>query len=148
MLNRVNPTTTKSWNQLSDHQKQMQQIDIQHFFSENPQRFLDFSIQVDGLLFDFSKNRINKETLNLLIALAQECKLPDCIESMFTGANINETENRSVLHTALRNQSNQSVLVEGKDIMPDISQVLEQMRDFCDKIHSCPIRIKASLRFL
>jgi glucose-6-phosphate isomerase len=90
----------------------------------------------EELLFDFSKNRITQETLDLLISLANECELKKAIEGMFEGEPINETENRAVLHTALRNRSDKPLFVDGKNIMRDISQVLEQMRNFCEKIHS------------
>ena len=114
----------------------MQSIDIQSLFAKDSNRFASFSLQSEYLLFDFSKNRLTEKSMDLLVKLAHECKLQESIESMFSGEAINETENRAVLHTALRNRSENPVFVEGKNIMPDISHVLDKMRSFCYNIHS------------
>jgi glucose-6-phosphate isomerase len=98
--------------------------------------FNSFSIQKEDILFDYSKNIVNQRTIQLLLQLADECKLKDAVKAMFAGIKINETENRSVLHTALRNFSDTSILVDGKDVMPLVKRVLKQMETFCNKIHS------------
>jgi len=105
-------------------------------FEEDPQRFEKYSIGFGDMLFDYSKNIFTKETLELLFRLARETRLKEATEAMFTGEAINVTENRAVLHTALRNFSDDPLLVAGKDIMPDIRKVREQMKGFCRKVHA------------
>ncbi len=132
----INPTKTSSWKKLSTHAESMKSVHMKSLFAEDASRFSSFS-QIEGeLLFDYSKNIITKETLDLLNGLAKECKLDEAIEAMFQGEKINQTENRSVLHTALRNFSGKPVLFEGNDVMPDIKKVLIQMQFICRKIHS------------
>src|SRR5690606_747669 len=109
---------------------------LRDLFQADPERFEKFSISYGDILFDYSKNRINDETFALLIQLARECKLEDAIKSMFSGELINETENRAVLHTALRNQNDDPLLVDGKDIKPGIQKVLKQMETFCTEVIS------------
>ncbi len=109
---------------------------IKDFFDQNPDRFQQFSLRFDEILVDFSKNIITEETLQLFMNLAEETQLRDSIEKMFAGVSINETENRSVLHTALRNRSNSPVIADGLDIMPEINRVLDQMKIFSEKIIS------------
>ena len=105
--------------------------------ANDPKRFEKFSVKVsDDLLIDYSKNIIDEKTLSLLQDLAKECCVKDAIEAMFTGEKINRTEDRAVLHTALRNFSGNEVLVDGKDVMPDVKRVLSKMKDFCDKVIS------------
>src|SRR5690606_7205854 len=105
-------------------------------FREDPDRFKKFSITFGDIFFDYSKNRIDDTTKALLLQLARECQLEDAIKAMFAGEAINETENRAVLHTALRNQSSEPILVDGNDVMPGVHAVLAKMRDFSVKIIS------------
>lgn len=134
-LQRINPVSTKAWEKLDRHFKESAGSSLRSYFKD-PNRFRKFHIRLDDLLVDYSKNLIDEETIDLLIQLADECKLKPAIEKMFTGDIINETENRAVLHTALRNRDNQPVLVDGKDIMPEINQVLNQMKIFSGKVIS------------
>jgi len=136
MLPSVNPTTTQSWKQLSEHAAEMKQVHMRDLFQQDKERFSKFSSCAEDIVFDFSKNIIREETLDLLLALAKECGVAEAIDAMFSGSPINHTEKRAVLHTALRNFSGKSVLVNGKDVMPDIQRVLQQMKDFCSSIHS------------
>ena len=135
-LNTINPTTTKAWNALEKHFQTIQHTSIKELFAQNANRFEEFSIQYHSLLVDYSKNRINAETIQLLVDLAKEMDVDAAIEQMFDGDMINVTEKRSVLHTALRNRSNEEVLVDGKDVMPQINEVLEQMKSFSEKVIS------------
>jgi glucose-6-phosphate isomerase len=136
MLPKINPTQTKAWKALEQHANEMKQRSIRELFEEDPQRFSAFSLQLDEILFDFSKNLVSRTTLDHLRALASECRLADAMEAMFEGDAINETEGRSVLHVALRNFSGQPVYVEGNDVMPEVRRVQEQMRSFCQRVHS------------
>ena len=135
-LNTINPTTTKAWNALEKHFQTIQHTSIKELFAQNANRFEEFSIQYHSLLVDYSKNRINAETIQLLVDLAKEMDVDAAIEQMFDGDMINVTEKRAVLHTALRNRSNEEVLVDGKDVMPQINEVLEQMKSFSEKVIS------------
>ncbi len=137
MLPRINPTNTQAWFLLKKHfEDEMSRKHMRDLFAADPERFQAFSLCLDQLVFDYSKNIINNKTLQLLLQLAEECKLTDAIHDLFAGIKINETEHRSVLHTALRNFTDTPILVEGKDIMPKISKVLGQMKAFCEKVHS------------
>ena len=132
----IDPTSTSAWKHLSKHAEEMQKVQMRTLFANDPARFASFS-QIDGNhLFDYSKNILTQETLKLLMDLARECGLPGAIESMFAGEKINQTENRAVLHTALRNMTGQPFHTDGKDIMPDIQRVLSQMKSICQKVHS------------
>jgi len=132
----INPTQTSAWKKLTEHAASMKSTHMKTLFAQDPNRFSFFSQTEGDLLFDYSKNIITKETLNLLFDLARECKLGEAIEAMFQGEKINQTENRSVLHTALRNFSKDPVLFEGSNVMPDVYRVQHQMRETCAKIHS------------
>ncbi|MHA4844486.1 glucose-6-phosphate isomerase [Flavitalea antarctica] len=136
MLNTINPTTTVAWKKLQAHKSEIESTRVRQLFRENKQRFADFSIEDNDLVFDYSKNLVTAETMKLLLALAEECKLKDAIEDQFTGAAINVTEGRAVLHTALRDFSGNAVMLDGSDIMPSVRQVQQQMKTFCDKVHS------------
>jgi len=136
MLNKINPTQTKSWQALREHFGQMKQIHMRDLFAADGQRFQKYSIRFNDLLVDFSKNRINADTLRLLFSLAEEVHLRDAIEQIFTGDTINETENRAVLHIALRNRENRPIVVDGKDVMPEVNAVLQQMRVFSERVIS------------
>ena len=134
MLAKVNPVTTKSWQNLKRHFAKIKKVHMKTLFAEDPQRFEKFSSRFNDLLIDFSKNRITEETLKLLIALAKECELKKAIEKMFSGEKINETENRAVLHIALRNRSNAPIRVDGSDVMPEVNTVLKKMKDFSTRL--------------
>lgn len=97
---------------------------MRDLFHQDPQRFVKFHLQLNDILFDFSKNIITDETLDLLLKVIDEVHLKEWIEKMFTGEKINITENRAVLHVALRNRSNTPILVDGKDVMPEVSLIL------------------------
>lgn len=136
MFPNVDFTTTQAYKYLADHYIRVNEKSLKQLFAEDPERFDKFSVQLDDILLDFSKNRITDETLALLIQLANECQLNDAIQAMFSGERINVTEGRQVLHTALRNQSNQPVLVDGEDVMPKVKAVLAHMKDFTNRILS------------
>lgn len=136
MLPKIDFTTTQAFKYLADHFITINESSIKELFANDPERFDKFSIYLGDILLDYSKNRINEETMALLIQLARECKLKDAIEAMFNGEKINETEKRAVLHTALRNRSGKPVLTEGKDVMHDIQAVLERMKDFSGRVIS------------
>ena len=136
MLPKINPTETASWKSLLLHFEEMKHAQIKELVKEDTERFKKYSFAVPEIVCDFSKNIINDKTLELLLDLAYECELKQAIEEMFSGQVINETEGRPVLHTALRNFSGEPVFVEGKDVMPEVKQVQEQMKTFCAKIHN------------
>ncbi len=136
MFPSVNLKDTTAWKSLVSDFENKKNVQIKSLFAADVERFNKYTIQSEHILFDFSKNNIDDETLMLLLQLADECKLPDAIEAMFTGEKINKTEDRAVLHTALRNFSENPVLFEGEDMMPAIKAVLSQMKEFCSKIHS------------
>lgn len=125
-----------AWTALLQHYKELANMNLRQAFLDDSQRFTHFSHTLDDLLFDYSKNRINSQTLPLLIKLAEQVELKKNIDAMFSGEIINNTEERAVLHTALRNRSNTPVMVQGQDVMPDINKVLAKMREFCDQVHS------------
>ena len=134
-MQKINPTTTAAWQALEVHKAD--NLTIPQLFAENPNRFEQYSLNfADQILVDYSKNAINEKTLGLLRQLANECGLASATEAMFTGQKINRTENRAVLHTALRNRSNAPVLVDGKDVMPEVNAVLAKMKDFCERVIS------------
>lgn len=132
----INPTSTQAWKKLQTHAEKMKQVHMRDLFSRDADRFSSYSIKEQNILFDYSKNLVVKETLDLLFELANECKLKDAIASMFAGEKINQTEGRAVLHTALRNFSEKPVSMGGEDVMPKVRQVLTQMKDICQKVHS------------
>ena len=134
-MQKINPTSTVAWQALEAHKAD--NLTIPQLFAENPNRFEQYSLNfADQILVDYSKNAINEKTLGLLRQLANECGLASATEAMFTGQKINRTENRAVLHTALRNRSNTPVLVDGKDVMPEVNAVLAKMKDFCERVIS------------
>lgn len=137
MLKNINPTKTEAWQALMLHFEQQKDITIQSLFEQDPNRINEFSkIFEDSILVDYSKNRISKKTLSLLQELAKECDLQSAINSMFSGKKINYTEDRAVLHIALRNLSNTPILVDGQDVMPDVNLVLDKMEKFSNQIIS------------
>lgn len=135
-LSKINPTETRAWQLLKEHYDQIKDKHLRQWFKEDPQRFDKFSIQFNDILFDYSKNRIEEKTLKLLIQLAEETQVKEAIEKQFSGDKINETENRAVLHTALRNRKNTPVIVGGEDVMPKINKVLSQMQKFSESVIS------------
>ena len=137
MLPKNNPTNTQAWLLLKRHfTEEMQRNHLRKLFAADAERFQNFSIHFQDILFDYSKNIINKKTMQLLLQLAEECKVREGIDAMFNGDKINETEDRAVLHVALRDFSETEYLVEGKNVMPDVRKVQEQMKDFCATFHS------------
>ncbi|MEQ9263180.1 MAG: glucose-6-phosphate isomerase [Owenweeksia sp.] len=134
MLPKTDPTSTESWKKLKDHKKEIANEHMRDWFINDSLRFKEFSIEFNNILFDFSKNLLQKKTLNLLESLFEECGIYDAIKQQFEGSLINETEARAVLHTALRNRSGKPVWVKGKDVMPQINEVLLQMKTFSDKV--------------
>ncbi len=126
----------QSWKALEDHQLEMQGVHMRDLFNQDPQRFSKFSITFNDILFDYSKNRITDKTFTLLLDLAKQSNLKARIEAVFSGEKINLSENRTVLHTALRNRSNTPVLVDGQDVMPKVNRVLGKMRQFSDAVRS------------
>ena len=136
-MKNINPTNTQAWKALEAHQSQLANTTIADLFKQEQNRFNDYSLSFENqILLDFSKNKINQETLKLLRQLAKESALDEAINAMFTGEKINRTENRAVLHTALRNRSNTPVYVDGKDVMPEVNAVLAKMSAFCDRVIS------------
>ncbi len=133
-LKAINPSQTQAWEKLTNHFEDMKDVHLKELFSQDDQRFKNFSVQFEDILLDYSKNRISQKTLDLLVALANETELADAIQKMFAGEHINETEDRAVYHVALRNQSNQSRTVDGKDVMPDVQRVLAQVKDFSTQV--------------
>ncbi len=129
-------TTLPVWQKLCQHQKSMVSIHMRDLFATDKNRFDKYSLKLDDILFDFSKHRINDETLPLLTQLAREANIEGWLDRMFAGEKINITENRAVLHTALRNRSNTPVYVDGHDVMPDVNAVLAQMRAFSTKVRN------------
>ena len=136
-MKNINPTNTQAWKALKAHQSQLAHTTISDLFKQEQNRFNDYSLTFENqILVDFSKNKINQETLKLLRQLAKESALDEAINAMFTGEKINRTENRAVLHTALRNRSNTPVYVDGKDVMPEVNAVLAKMSAFCARVIS------------
>ncbi|MFZ0132052.1 MAG: glucose-6-phosphate isomerase [Desulfobacterales bacterium] len=136
MLGKIDPTRTRSWQKLADHYEQVRHLRMTDLFEEDPSRFETLSFRLDDILVDCSKNRVTRDTLDLLVALADDVDLAGAIESLFTGAKINETEGRAVLHTALRNRADTPVLVDGRDVMPEVDAVLGKMERFSARIRS------------
>jgi glucose-6-phosphate isomerase len=127
---------SSSWKALNSHFEEIKSIHMRDLFSNDNDRFNKYHIQYEDFLVDFSKNRITDKTLNLLLSLAKEAKLEDWRDRLFSGDKINFTENRSALHIALRNRSNNPILLDGKDIMPNVNKVLSQMKSFSNDVRS------------
>jgi glucose-6-phosphate isomerase len=128
------PTALPAWSALNDHAASMQAVHLRELFEQDPKRFSSFSIEDDGLLLDLSKNRITQETLALLLGLAEDVGLEAWRDRMFAGEPINITEDRAVLHVALRNRSNRPILVNGEDVMPAVNAVLARMGSFSERV--------------
>ena len=127
---------TPAWIALEKHREETHNLHIRDLFVQDPQRFAKFSLSLNNILFDFSKNRITENTLALLLNLARQAQLSSYIEAMFTGEKINLTEDRAVLHVALRNRSNTPIFVDGQDVMPEVNRVLDKMRRFTEAVRS------------
>jgi glucose-6-phosphate isomerase len=136
MLSKINFTQTQAYEYLIDHFVEMTEFHMKDLFEKDKDLFQKFSIQFNDIFLDYSKNIIDDKTKALLVQLAKECDLENAIKSLFNGDKINETEDRAVLHTALRNRSNSPVLAEGKDVMPDVNEVLAKMKTFSEAIIS------------
>ena len=136
MLPNIDFTSTQSYKYLTDHYIDIVSKSLKELFESDNQRFEKFSLQFEDILLDFSKNRIDEQTLALLIQLARECGVNEAIDAMYSGEKINVTEGRPVLHIALRNRSNTPVYVDGKDVMPDVNSVLDHMKEFSEAIIS------------
>ena len=135
-LSKTNPVTTESWEKLQAHFSQIEPQHLKTLFKENPERASKFSIRLEDFFVDYSKNRITEETLSLLLSLAEEVKLKDAISQYFQGEKINETEDRAVLHTALRAKAEDEVTVNGKNIVPEVYEVRNKIKTFSDSIIS------------
>lgn len=136
MLPKINFTETDAYKYLADHFIDINKKSIKDLFADDDNRFAKFSVFFEEILLDYSKNRVSDETMALLMQLARECKLDEAIKSMYSGEKINETEDRSVLHIALRNLSNTPIYVDGKDVMPEVNSVLDKMEKFSHNIIS------------
>lgn len=130
------PTQLPAWRALEKHRQEIAGVHMRDLFSADPERFSRFSLVFNDILFDYSKNRITEKTMSLLEQLAEEMHLSKKIEAMFRGARINVTENRAVLHVALRNRSNRPILLDGEDVMPEVNRVLAMMRRFTEAVRS------------
>lgn len=133
-LKRISPTKTKSWKKLTEHFKETKRLEMKDLFKKDPERASKFTIKWEDFYVDFSKNRITDETLKLLIDLANEVELKDAIKKYFTGDIINQTENRAVLHTALRAPKTEKVLVDGVNVIPEVNDVKRKIESFTNLI--------------
>jgi glucose-6-phosphate isomerase len=129
-------TGSNEWKALAEHWEQIQPIHMRELFAQNSDRFKQLSTSSCGILLDYSKNRVSADSMALLFCLARAADVPGWVTRMFAGEEINSSEGRAVLHTALRNRSNRPVLVDGKDVMPEVNRVLEQMERFSDRLRS------------
>lgn len=136
MLPKINPMTTNAWNRLEEYHFEFEGKHIKGLFAADNDRFKKYSLKFEDILVDFSKNLIDDEIRESLVELANECGLKDAVESMFTGQITNVTEDRAVLHVALRNRSNTPIIVDGEDVMPEINAVLDRMKDFSENVIS------------
>ena len=135
-LKSIDPTKTRAWKSLEEHYKNQHQQHLKDLFAQDEARAIRFTLQWQDFLVDFSKNRITEETLEHLLALADEMDLKDAIEKYFAGDLINQTEGRAVLHTALRTPAGKSVLVNGKDVVPEVQEVKAHIRKFTNAVIS------------
>ena len=136
MLKSINPTETAAWKALARHYADTRDVHMKDLFAQDDKRFQKFHLRFDNILVDYSKNRITADTMKLLLQLAEEVDLRNGIEQMFGGERINKREDRAVLHVALRNRANDPVMVDGKDVMPDVNAVLEQVKKFSERVIS------------
>lgn len=136
MLPKINPMTTNAWNRLEEYHFEFEGKHMKELFASDANRFQKYSLEFEDILVDFSKNIIDDEVRDALVELANECGLKSAVESMFTGQKINVTEDRAVLHVALRNRSNTPIIVDGENVMPEVNAVLEQMKAFSEEVIS------------
>jgi glucose-6-phosphate isomerase len=136
MLPDHNPTTTTAWRKLEESFLMLQASHMRDLFEDDPERFAKFNVQFEDILVDYSKNLVTEDVMRELVSLAHEVELKDAIEAMFRGDKINRTEDRAVLHTALRNRSNSPVIVDGEDVMPEVNRVLGQVKKFSESVIS------------
>ncbi|MGB2231845.1 MAG: glucose-6-phosphate isomerase, partial [Flavobacteriaceae bacterium] len=129
-LKTTNPTKTKSWKKLQDHYKEIKDVHMKTMFSNHPERAELLSLEWEDFYLDYSKHRIDQNTIQLLTELAKEVDLSDAIEKYFSGAFINKTENRAVLHTALRADKSEEVFVDGENVIPGVQEVKSKMKTF------------------
>lgn len=135
-MQNINPTQTQAWKSLQAHYEEIKDLHLKEIFEQDEDRFEDFHIQWHHILFDYSKNRLNASTIELLIALAESCGLASAIEAMFGAEHINQTEDRAVMHTALRSFGEDAILVDDQDVLPSIQAVRDQMKTFSDQVIS------------
>ena len=129
-------TQSEAWQALTAHYATIKDTLMKDMFAQDPDRFNKFSMTFEDILLDYSKNRITEETMDLLYKLADQQDVKGKAQAMFSGQKINDTEGRAVLHVALRNQSNTPILVDGKDVMPDVNEVLGRIKAFTEKVRS------------
>src|SRR5262245_22686503 len=129
-------TERPAWKALEEHFKKIENIHLRTLFAEDPRRGERFAVEAEGIYLDFSKNRITDETIKLLLELARTTNLRERIDAMFEGEKINITENRAVLHTALRANKAQVIVVDGENVVPDVQAVLDKMSAFSDRVRS------------
>ncbi|HZB96728.1 MAG TPA: hypothetical protein VE268_12290, partial [Herpetosiphonaceae bacterium] len=129
-------TQQPAWQALTSHFQQIRDVHLRTLFAEDPRRGERLSVEAVGIYLDYSKNRITDETLRLLLRLAEESGLRERIDAMFGGEKINVTERRAVLHIALRAPKNQTILVEGTNVVPEVHAVLDKMSDFSNRVRS------------
>ncbi|MFT6405963.1 MAG: glucose-6-phosphate isomerase, partial [Marinomonas primoryensis] len=131
------PTELTAWKKLADHQQEMNSVDMKSLFEADPKRAEKYTTHAAGWTLDYAKNRANEKTLSLLTDLAKEAGLENAIKGMFSGAHINNTEDRSVLHIALRaSQAQESLMVDGVNVLEEIRTTLKQMEKFVAQLHS------------
>lgn len=135
-MKNVNPTETNAWKKLTNHFKDLKDVELKTLFNENENRKNEFTLNVNDFEFDFSKNRVTKETIDLLVQLANEVDLKSAMDAYYSGEEINKTEKRAVLHTGLRNQTNDAVFVDGVNVKPEIQAALAKIEVFTNKVVS------------
>ncbi len=135
-MKNINPTETKAWGKLAEHFNEIKDTHLKTFFNENNNRKNEFTINFNNFEFDYSKNRISQKTIDLLLELAVETDLKNAVNEYFNGVKINKTENRAVLHTALRSQSNSEICVDDVNVLPEVKTALNKIENFTDKVVS------------
>jgi glucose-6-phosphate isomerase len=136
MLPKINPTQSRSWQKLTEHFAEIKDVHMKDLFASDPERFNRFHLRFKDILVDYSKNRMTGETLELLLELSEEMGVKKAVKDMFSGEKINETENRAVLHVALRNRKKSPIYADGQNVMPQVNAVLQKMEGFSKKIRS------------
>src|SRR5438128_6450435 len=129
-------TNRRTWKVLESHCKRTRELHLRKLFAADPRRGVRMTAEAAGLFLDYSKNRITEETLKLLFELAEESGLRAAIDAMFRGEKINPTENRAVLHVALRAPKGASITVDGKNVVPEVHAVLDKMAGFSERVRS------------